>query len=285
MDDVRAVMDAAGSKRAAVIGYSEGGPMSILFAATYPERITALVLAATFAKALQAADYPGGLPPSASEDLARVATPSQGRYLAEHIPGARYLEQEGDSHILWLGDLDGLLSEVEEFLTGARSASDIDRVMTTVLFTDIVGSTRQATELGDRRWHQRLDDYDALVRRQLERFRGRHVKSTGDGTLATFDGPARAVRCASAIREAVQSLDLEVRAGVHTGEVELRGDDVVGLAVHIASRVAARAGPAELLVSRTVTDLVVGSGLEFEDRGEFELKGVPGTWRLYSVKG
>jgi class 3 adenylate cyclase len=213
----------------------------------------------------------------------RIISRAQGRYLADSIPNARYVEQDVDAHILWLGDLDGLLGEVEEFLTGARSSSDVNRVLATVLFTDIVGSTDKATELGDWRWRERLDQYDALVQRQLDRFRGRQVKTTGDGTLAAFDGPARAVRCASAIEEAVQGLDLQIRAGVHTGEVELRGEDMTGIAVHIAARVQAVANPGEVLVSSTVKDLVAGSGIEFEGRGEHELKGVPGTWRLFAV--
>jgi class 3 adenylate cyclase len=358
MDDVRAVMDAAGSNRAALFGYSEGGPMSILFAATFPDRVKALVLAATFAKFLEAPDYPCGQPASFGEGFSRLAeerwgtgdstayfapslreheravasiarwermsgSPSsvlaildfiekidvrsilpsiqiptlvvqragdltvprgQGRYLAEHIPNARYVEQAGDAHILWLGDIDALVGEVEEFLTGARSGGDADRVLATVLFTDIVGSTDQARELGDRRWRERLDQYDALVHRQLERFRGRQVNTTGDGTVAAFDGPARAVRCASAIEEAVQGLDLHIRAGIHTGEVELRGDDMTGIAVHTAARVQQVANPSEVLVSSTVKDLVAGSGLEFEDRGDYELKGVPGSWRLFAAR-
>lgn len=358
IDDVRAVMDAAGSERAALFGYSEGGPMSILFAATFPDRVSALVLAATFAKFVQTPEYSCGNPLSFVETIERVVeerwgtgdmidywapglsgderavaaaarwermsgSPSsvlavlrfvreidvrtvlssvqvpaliiqrsgdriipqaQGRYMADHIPNARCVEQDGDEHVLWLGDIDGLLGEVEEFLTGARTASDVDRVLSTVLFTDIVGSTDKATDLGDGRWRQRLDQYDALVQRQLERFRGRQVNTTGDGTLAAFDGPARAVRCASAIQEAVQGLDLQIRAGVHTGEVELRGDDMTGIAVHLAARVQALASPMEVLVSSTVKDLVVGSGIEFEDRGDHELKGVPGTWRLFAVE-
>jgi class 3 adenylate cyclase len=214
----------------------------------------------------------------------RVAPRAQGRYLAEHIANARYVEQDGDAHILWLGDIDGLLGEVEEFLTGARTASDADRVLTTILFTDIVGSTNKAAELGDQRWRHRLDQYDALVQRQLERFRGRRINTTGDGTVAAFDGPGRAVRCATAIEEAVQGLDLHIRAGVHTGEVELRGDDMTGIAVHLAARVQALAQPREVLVSSTVKDLVSGSGIEFEDRGEHELKGVPGSWHLFAVE-
>ena len=214
-----------------------------------------------------------------------VIPADQGRYLAEHIRSARYFEQDGDAHILWIGDLDELIGEVQEFLTGARSSSDVDRVLATVLFTDIVASTDKAIELGDRRWRQRLDQYDALVQRQLERFQGRQVNTTGDGTVAAFDGPTRAVRCASAIVEAVQGLDLQIRAGVHTGEVERRGDDISGIAVHVAARVQAQASPSQVLVSSTVRDLVAGSGVEFEDCGEHELKGVPGVWRLFTAVG
>jgi class 3 adenylate cyclase len=182
-------------------------------------------------------------------------------------------------------DPDPLVEEIEEFLTGVRHGPQPDRVLATVLFTDIVGSTEHATRLGDRQWRSLLDDHDALVHRQLERFSGRLVKTTGDGLLATFDGPARAIRCGSAIRDGLQRLGIDIRVGIHTGEVELRGDDVGGVAVHIAARVQALGQPGEILVSRTVTDLVAGSGIEFEDLGEHELKGVPGTWRLFEVVG
>jgi len=185
---------------------------------------------------------------------------------------------------MYLGDTDAVVDEVEEFLTGSRHAPEADRVLATVLFTDIVGSTERATELGDRRWRDLLDSHDEAVRRQLERFRGREVNTIGDAFLATFDGPGRAILCACAIRDAVRALGIEVRAGLHTGEVELRGDDVAGVAVHIGARVAALAGPSEVLVSGAVPPLIVGSGIGFEDRGEHELKGVPGTWRLYAVQ-
>jgi class 3 adenylate cyclase len=202
---------------------------------------------------------------------------SQSRYVAEHINGAQYLEVPADSR------LPDLLDAVEEFVTGRLPAVPVDRVLATVLFTDIVDSTARAATMGDRAWRHRLDDHDALVRRQLMRYRGREIKTLGDGFLATFDGPARAIRCGCAIRDESRQLGVEVRAGLHTGEIELRGDDIGGTTVNIAARVAALAGPAEVVVSRTVTDLVAGSGIEFEDRGEHELKGVPGLWRLFAV--
>jgi class 3 adenylate cyclase len=207
------------------------------------------------------------------------------RHLAETIPGARLVELEGDAHWPWVGDLDAAVDEIEEFVTGARGAHEPDRVLATVVFTDIVGSTERAAGLGDRRWRELLARHDALVRRQLERHRGREVKTVGDGFLATFDGPARAIRCACAIRDAARSLELEVRAGLHTGECELIGDDIGGLCVNIAARLAALAGPGEVLVSRTVTDLVAGSGIPFAERGRHALKGVPGDWELYVVDG
>jgi class 3 adenylate cyclase len=208
-----------------------------------------------------------------------------GRYLAEHIPGARYIEFPGSDHF-WVGDdLEELAGEVEEFVTGKRSAVTGDRVLATVMFTDIVNSTAKASEIGDRAWRQLLDRHDAAVRRQIERYRGAEVKHTGDGVTATFDGPARAITCACAIREAVRMLGLEVRAGLHTGEIERRGDDVSGVGVHIAARVAQIARPSEVLVSSTVKDLVVGSGIVFEDRGMHGLKGVTDEWRLLSVVG
>jgi class 3 adenylate cyclase len=206
-----------------------------------------------------------------------------GRYLAEHIAGARLVELPGHDSLYWVGDTALLLDEVEEFVTGARLARRPDTTIATILITDIVGSTETIAVVGQERWVDLLERHDAAVRRQLERFGGREVKTTGDGFLATFDGPARAVTCAQAIRDAAVQLGIEIRAGVHTGEVELRGDDISGMAVHIAARVEALAAPGEVLVSRTVVDLIVGSGTEFTDRGEHELKGVPGTWRIFAV--
>jgi class 3 adenylate cyclase/pimeloyl-ACP methyl ester carboxylesterase len=205
---------------------------------------------------------------------------TQCRYVAEHIAGAKYLELRGGDR---LGAAFDAVDAIEEFVTGQLPAAALDRVLATVLFTDIVDSTAQATALGDRAWRYRLDDHDSMVRRHLGRFRGREIKTMGDGFLATFDGPARAIRCACAIRDEARQLGIALRAGLHTGEIELLGDDIGGVAVNIGSRVAALAGPAEVVVSRTVTDLVAGSGIEFEDRGEHELKGVPGFWRLFAV--
>ena len=212
-----------------------------------------------------------------------IAPPPIGRYLAEHIDGAVYRELAGTDHIVFFQNGDAVVDEIEEFLTGARRTGELDRVLATLLFTDIVGSTARAAELGDRRWRQVLDEHDVIVRRQLDRFGGREVDTAGDGFFAAFDGPGRAIRCGRAIGEAVAPLDLRVRAGVHTGEVELRGNGMGGLAVHIAARVAAMADGDEVLASGTVKDLLVGSGIDFEDRGEHELKGVPGTWRIFAV--
>ena len=206
-----------------------------------------------------------------------------GRYIASRIPDARLLELQGADHLPFAGRTDELLDEVEEFLTGVRPLPVLDRVLVTVLFTDIIGSTDHVAQLGDRTWRESLNQYDDMVLAQLERFRGRYVKTTGDGTLATFDGPARAIECARAIAASVPDLGFEIRAGLHCGEVELRGEDVAGMAVHVAARIAATAGASEVLVSSTVRDLVAGAGLVFEDRGENELKGVPTAWRLYAV--
>jgi class 3 adenylate cyclase len=206
-----------------------------------------------------------------------------GRYLAEHIPGAKYVELPGEDHLFYVGDTETMLGEIEEFLTGVRPLPESDRVLATVLFTDIVTSTERSAQVGDRRWKDLLDRHDILIRRDLERHRGRLVKNTGDGILATFDGPARAIRCAQAISTGVKSLGIEIRAGLHTGEVELRGDDVTGMGVNIAARVMDTAGPGEVIVSSTVKDLVAGSGLRFEDRSTHDLRGVPGEWRLFAV--
>jgi len=353
MDDVRAVMDAVGSERAALMGASEGGPMSVLFAATYPQRTSALVLYGTMARRFelrptdeqlqpvfdamertwgQAMDT-GLWAPSRAHDqqfkewLARLgrlgASPGAaaalirmmiqmdvghvlsairvptlvihrtgdravavdlGKRLAEQIPGAKYAELPGDDHLPWVGDADAILDEIEEFLTGVRPAPEPDRVLATVLFTDIVGSTERAAELGDHRWRDLLDSYYSLARKELAFFRGREVKTTGDGFLATFDGPARGIRCACAISDSARPLGIEVRAGLHTGECEIMGEDIGGIAVHIGARVAAQAGSGEVLVSSTVKDLVAGSGLRFEDRGAHALKGVPEEWRLFAVE-
>ena len=206
-----------------------------------------------------------------------------GRYLAEHIPGATYVELPGRGSLLWSGDQDALLREIEHFVTGSRPAPQHDRVLATVLFTDIVGSTDRAAEIGDARWRELLAEHDRLVRRALDRFEGREVKTTGDGFLATFDGPARAIRCAEAIHEFLRAIGVDVRAGLHTGEIDLVDGDVGGIAVHLGARVMAEAGAGETVVSSTVKDLVVGSEIAFEDRGEHHLKGVPGTWRLFAV--
>jgi pimeloyl-ACP methyl ester carboxylesterase len=358
IDDVRAVMDAAGSARAALFGVSEGGPMALLFAATYPARTAALVLYGSFPVRRWAPDAPWALTPEQYEvfceaverdwgtggdlnlrspGLARderrlrwyaafcrvAASPGAAlallrmnyaidvrpvlpairvptlllhragdqrvdagasRYMAGRIPGARYVELPGADHAPWVGDADAIVDEIEAFLTGARPPAAPDRVLATVLVTDIVGSTGRAAQLGDRRWREALTAHHALVRRELERFRGREVDTAGDGFLATFDGPARAIRCAGAVVEAVRPLGLEVRAGLHTGEVELMGDRIAGIAVHLAARVAALAGPGEVLVSRTVKDLVAGSGLDLIDRGTHRLRGMPERWPVFAVR-
>jgi len=208
-----------------------------------------------------------------------------GRYLAEHIAGALYVEIPGRDYLINVGDVDRLADEIQHFLTGVKGGSPPERILATVLITDIVGSTERATALGDTRWRELLDAHDALVRRQIERFRGREVKTVGDSFVATFDGPARAIECATAVRDSIEGLDLEIRVGIHTGEIEARGDDIGGIAVHLAKRVESLADPDEILVSRTVVDLVAGSTIVFEDRGEHELKGIPGNWRLYAVQG
>jgi class 3 adenylate cyclase len=214
----------------------------------------------------------------------RVISVEEGRLIARSIPGAKYVELPGEDHAPFVGDADLLVDEIEEFLTGTRAGVELDRVLATVLFTDIVGSTEQAAELGDARWRERLDSYYRHVREEVSRFRGREIGTAGDGFFATFDGPARAIRCACRIREAMPRLGLRVRAGLHTGECELIGDDVGGIAVHLGARVAQCAGAGDVLVSTTVKDLVAGSGLSFKDRGVQVLKGIPGEWQLYSVE-
>jgi pimeloyl-ACP methyl ester carboxylesterase len=358
MDDMRAVMDAAGSERATILGASEGGAMAALFAATYPERVSGLILYASWARTFQASDYPYGPPeatfesilemgasswghagvlpvvaPSAAGDARmqdwwarwerlscspgtarrllevafqidirdvlsaihvptlvihrtgdRFAPVEHGRYLAAHIPGARYVELPGVDHPHFVGDVDSIMDEVAGFVTGQRAPHATERTLVTVLFTDIVGSTERAAQIGDQAWRDLLEAHNAAVRRELFRFRGKEIDRAGDGFLATFDGPARGVACGRAIVESCRRLGLEIRAGVHTGEIEQQADgSIAGLAVHIGARVAAAAQPGEVLVSRTVRDLVIGSGLHFTERGEFQLKGVPGEWQLLSV--
>jgi class 3 adenylate cyclase len=357
MDDVRAVLDATGSSRAALIGVSEGGPMSLLYAATYPERTSALVLYGSYARRAWAPDHPFGVTsermrgiletlekdwgasvameiwsPSMLGDEAykqwratylrlaaspgaaisvmrmnmeidarhvlpaigvptlilhrtgdRLTPVDQARHMAKHIRCAKLVELPGEDHTPWVGDTDALLDEIEEFLTGIRHGPEPDRILATVLFTDIVGSTKRAVELGDRDWRELLEQHHAIVRRQLARFRGHEVNIAGDGFLATFDGPGRAIRCAVSICREVRSLGIDVRAGLHSGECQVEDSKVEGIAVHIGSRVAATAKPGEVLVSSTVKDLVVGSGIAFEDRGMHALKGVPGEWHLFAV--
>ena len=359
IDDLRAVLDSAEWNDVAVIGHGDGGLMSLLFAASFPERTRALVLIDAYARLRQSDDQPWAVPPETIDwfldwlgkewgtgDLARLAAPSQAenltfrrrlaraerlsvspggavaiqrlvcdsdvtsvlptisaptlvvahagnpyvaaqhsRYLAEHITAASHVVLAGEDHLYWVGDVDRLVDEIEKFLTGATAVSVTDRLVASVLFTDIVGSTDKAVELGDQRWRRLLDRHDDVVRRQVERFRGRVVNTTGDGFVTVFDGPGRAVHCACAIRDAVRPLGIDTRAGVHTGEIELRGNDVAGIAVHIAARVAAHAEPGQVVVSRTVVDLVAGSNIGFVDSGEHNLKGVPHPWRLYAVEG
>lgn len=359
MEDVRAVMSAVGSRRAALVGHGHAGQLCILVAAARPELTEALVTVNSFARLARAEDYPWGLPPAAQEaalkaieaawgtgsvmysaltprfaDLAwakewlarferasgsprraaqkqrlvfdvdirdvlpavsvptlvvqsrgnRWIRPGHGRYLAEHIPGARYLESPGEGHWPWVAeDAEAFMDEVEEFLTGARRSAELDRVLATVAFTDIVGSTAIASQVGDRRWRDLLEVHGSVARREIDTARGRLVKLTGDGLLATFDGPARAIRCVAAIERLLTPIGLRMRAALHTGEIELLGDDIGGIAVHIAARLLGLSGPGEVLVSSTVKDLVVGSGITFEDRGAHALKGVPEQWRVFAV--
>lgn len=357
MDDLNVVMDAAESESAAIFGFSEGGSLSALFAATYPERASSLVMFGTFAKRIWSQDYPwaptpeerkkeyefierewGNLidlehyvpsmvsnegftrrlatyfrrsaSPGAAVTLLKMNTQiditnvlptihvptlvihrtgdrdvkvEEGRWLADRIPGARFKEIQGIDHLPWVGDQDSIIGEVQEFLTGARPASEESRVLATIMFTDIVESTQRAIKVGDQDWTTLLDDHDRICKDSIDRFRGRLVKKTGDGVLATFDGPGRGISCAKEILDRVRALGLEIRCGLHTGECEIRGEDTAGVAVHLAARVSALAGPGELLVSRTVRDLVAGSGVEFEDRGIHELRGFPEEWQLFAV--
>lgn len=359
MHDVQAVLDAVDSERATLFGISEGGPMSLLYSATYPERTSALVLYGSYAKRAWAPDYPFGWKnerwdrvlgnfernwgtpegvdlnmwaPSIARDVdaanrmasyfrasaspgaavavmkmnreidVRQVLPSirvptlilhrtaeqvsdveHARYMAQNIPGAKLVEFPGEDHVPWIGDRDAILDEVEQFVTGARHSYESERVLATVLFVDIAGSTERAVALGDRVWRELLEAFQSKVREMLLQYRGREIDTAGDGFLASFDGPARAVRCAGAIRDAVRALGVEVRSGLHTGECERSGDKLAGIAVHTGARVAGFAAPGEVLVSQTVRDLVAGSGLEFDARGTQVLKGVPGKWQLYSV--
>jgi len=357
IDDILAVMDAVGSERTALVASLEGGPMAMTFAASHPEKVSALILYATFARTRWAEDYdfppqdharamrldkvlgqwgqgaiPMALAPSRAGDpefaewagrmerysaspgtirrmfdaiaetdvrdvLPAISVPTlvmhrrddsflmieHSRYLAEHIPGARFVELEGRDSIFSEGDSEAILGEIEEELTGSRHAPEPDRVLATVMFTDIVDSTRHAASMGDARWRELLGRHERITRSEVARHRGRTIKSTGDGVLATFDGPARAIRAAQSVRDASSGLGLQVRAGLHTGECEIVGDDVAGLAVHIGARVMALAGADEVLASSTVKDLVAGSGIDFEERGEHELRDVPGRWSLYSA--
>jgi class 3 adenylate cyclase len=358
IEDVLAVMDAAGMERAGVFAQLEGCLMATLFAGTYPDRVSSLALYCPFARITRAPDYPFGLTPqerreqliepslshwgegvrgipiapSLSSDpdftewfgklerltaapghmrrlmdlnsetdvrgiLPQVRVPTlvvsrpntvfyeggHAHYVAERIPGARLVELDGEDVFIAGGEVEPLVSELEEFFTGTRRERAPERVLATVMFTDIVGSTERAAELGDSSWRRLLDRHNDLVRRHLARHQGREIKTTGDGFLATFDGPARGVRCATEIVDEVRRLGIEIRAGLHTGECEIVGDDVAGMAVNIGARVSSLAGPREVLVSGPVKDLVLGWGLEFTDRGEHELKGVPGAWRLYEA--
>ncbi len=319
VDDISTVMDAAGSARACVAGWADGAFMAAMFAATYPERVSALILGGLWLKAL--AGRPETLAPDPDMakiladgiesgwrhgTLSEVLAPSYAdderfrslvleravtyhdqesrRLAAAQIPNARYVLLPGADALPYLGDADATLDEVEEFLTGARGTAVSDRSLATVLFTDIVGSTDRAGQLGDRRWRYLLEDHHAHVRRLLKRFRGVEVDTAGDGFFATFDGPARAIRCACAIRDAVADLGIEIRAGLHTGEVERRGGEVTGLAVHVGARVAALAAASEVLVTSTVQMLVLGSGISFANRGSHTLKGVPDRWHPFAVE-
>ncbi len=358
MDDLTAVLDRVGSKKAALFGVSQAGPMAILYAACFPQKVDALILYGAYASSRRQADYTWGRDPEWIEQflaqldqrwgqasfleqlapshigdeafeewwgrferyssspgnalayarahieddvrdlLSAVSVPTlviqrsddvyrdagHGRYIAERIPGAEYVEIQGRDHLPYVGDQDAIIDEVQDFLTGRRSGPEPDRVLATVLFTDIVDSTKRAAELGDSRWHDLLQRHDQVATVQVTHHRGELVDTAGDGILAMFDGPARAIRCALAIRQAVGSLGLRIRAGLHTGEINVGAGGVAGIGVHIGARVAGLAQPDEVLVSRTVKDLVAGSGIDFADRGTHELKGVPDSWHVFSVK-
>src|SRR5215207_1969360 len=290
MDDARAVLAAVGSERAALFGCHSGGRLALLMAATYPDQVSAVVTFGSHPATLRDDDYPWGSTAEEHEGLLTMIRDGETfevdmlLYMAERIPGARFVELPGEDHFPFFGDQDRVIAETQEFLTGATPVVEPDRVLATVLFSDIVDSTRLAAELGDRRWHRVLVDHQQAVRRQLDRFRGHEIKTTGDGFLATFDGPARAIRAADALRAGLRELDLEVRVGLHTGECELLDEDIGGIAVHIAARVLGRAEAGEILCSRTVKDLVAGSGFSFADRGSHSLKGIPDDWQLYAVE-
>ena len=358
VQDMEAVLDAAGSERAVLFGHSEAGSTCVRFAHTYPERTDRLILAFSYAKRLRSDEYPWAptmedrtaeaegfeaswadpqiiadyYAPSRASDqafiawlgrylrlsaspkaaaaldmgstyidvtglLAKIQAPTlclyragdpdvkieEGRWIAAQIPNARFVELPGNDHFFWAGDPEPLLQEIEEFVTGQRGSAESERVVATVLFTDIVGSTELAASLGDQAWRDLLHRHDAAIRGELARWRGREVKTTGDGVLATFESPTQAIRFATALPEAMEPLGIQVRCGIHTGEIEVLGDDVAGLAVHLAARVSSLAGPSEVLVSRTVKDLVAGTGVAFEGRGTHALKGVPDDWELYAV--
>ena len=357
MDDVLSVLDAVGSDRAAVMGHSEGGNLAVLFAATHPERVVALVTAGIFAKRRWSPDYPWAptpeqrerdieemergwgsdsdvehLAPSAARDpgfadrlatyfrqsaspgdaaalirmnteidvravLPTIGVPTlimhrtgdldanveEGRWIASQIPGAKFVELPGEDHLPWVGDQDRILEEAERFLTGGLAPREPDRILATILITDIVGSTERAAELGDRAWSQLLDRHHSIVREALREFRGEEIDTAGDGFLATFDGPGRAIRAASAIRERLLESGIQVRCGLHTGECERLGGKIAGIAVHLAARIAGTSDPGEIRVSGTVRDLVAGSGIEFTDRGSVAFRGVPGEQHLFAV--
>lgn len=358
MDDVRAVMDAVGSEKATLLGHSEGGSMSMLFAASFPGRTEGLILVGSYARRIWSEDYPWapttdereaeikeveetwgdpnalpdyqlgtraddeafrswlarymrlGASPKAAVRLLRmntemdtravlplIHTPTlciyrtddedvnveEGRWIASQIPDAKFVEMPGHAHLFWADDPKPFVDEIEEFMTGHREAAEPERILSTVIFTDIVGSTERVSTLGDRDWRSLLERHNRVIRDELNRWRGQERGTAGDGFIATFDGPARGVRAARAICAAVRPLGVEVRTGVHTGEVELVDDDIAGLGVHIAARIASLAGPGQVYVSRTVRDLVVGSDLVFEDRGAHQLKGVPETWQIYEA--